>query len=470
MKQLNIENELRDVVARLILQVELATAQGRTDINLALEDAFIPILKSVFNLPHLINLNRKQKNYPGIDLGDDHDRVAFQVTSTTTLDKVKKTVGQFMERKYFNTFDELFILMLLPKQSSYSQTSINELLDERFTFNAKKHIIDLGDLLAMVTELRVAAQERVLSEFKQILGDVNAYNSFSADTVEAPAVLTSNLLAIELPEHIYVADLAVDEKTVLERAKAELGYKRKTRKKRSIVKMALVLNEVETDSWVVYENKLFSFHDIEASGLSTVVEQGTVERLDAEDLAYSDEIDNVNIYKQLLFAETQELLKQARVRTHPRDRFFFFGPKAEGDRDRKETWIGKKKAVRTVYEIKQQTKDPTKVAHHKHLSFDLTFTQIGEVWYAQVTPNWYYSYNGYKRSRWHEDLLTTQKKREFNLTVRNMTRFTAYFLRQLTAELGSELQFGSLVEFNTQAEDEDAPLLDDDTDGAEAAA
>ena len=89
MRQLEIENQLRDVVSQIIVRVELATSQGRTDNNLALQDAFIPILRSVYNLPHLVNLNRKQKNYPGIDLGDDHDRVAFQVTSTTTLDKVK---------------------------------------------------------------------------------------------------------------------------------------------------------------------------------------------------------------------------------------------------------------------------------------------------------------------------------------------------------------------------------------------
>ncbi|MGE0006176.1 MAG: hypothetical protein AB7S92_11320 [Parvibaculaceae bacterium] len=44
MRQLDVENELRDVVSRIILQVQLATSQGRTDINLALEDAFIPIL------------------------------------------------------------------------------------------------------------------------------------------------------------------------------------------------------------------------------------------------------------------------------------------------------------------------------------------------------------------------------------------------------------------------------------------
>jgi len=121
MRQLEIENQLRDIVSRIILQVELATSQGRTDINLALEDAFIPILRSVYNLPHLVNLNRKQKNFPGIDLGDDHDRVAFQLTSTTTLDKVKSTVRQFMERGYYNTFDELYVLMLTPKQTSWPE-------------------------------------------------------------------------------------------------------------------------------------------------------------------------------------------------------------------------------------------------------------------------------------------------------------------------------------------------------------
>jgi hypothetical protein len=94
--------------------------------------------------------------------------VSFQITSTTTLEKVKFTVRQFMDRAYYNTFDELFILMLGKKQSSYSQTSVNELLTDQFAFNCKKHIIDLGDLLGQVSGLRLAAQERVLSEFKHI--------------------------------------------------------------------------------------------------------------------------------------------------------------------------------------------------------------------------------------------------------------------------------------------------------------
>jgi hypothetical protein len=462
MRQLEIEDQLRDVVSRIVVQVELATSQGRTDINLALEDALIPILKPVYNLPHLINLNRKQKNFPGIDLGDDHDRVAFQVTSTTTLDKVKFTVGQFMERAYYNTFDELFILMLGRKQSSYSQVSVNELLTDQFSFNCKKHIIDLSDLLRLVSGLRLTAQERILAEFRHILGEVDAYISFRSEGVAAPTAITSNLQQVQLPEAVYAADLTIDDPAVIARATAELGYKGKARSRKSTVKMALLLNGVEDDAWVCHNNKLFSFHDIEQSGLISVVDEGSVERLKVSDLANSTEIDNVNILKQLLAAETRQQLKRRHVRMHAKDGFFFFGPSEEGQRLRKETWTGKKTAIRRVYEVKYQRKDPSKVAHHQHLSFDLTFTKLDDVWYAQILPSWYYSYDGYIQSNWHEDLLSQQKRLEYSPSVRNMVRFVAYFLS--SAEMGEDdgLRFQSLLEFDVGETDEAEPVGDDD--------
>ncbi|WP_315747605.1 MULTISPECIES: SMEK domain-containing protein [unclassified Bradyrhizobium] len=466
MRQLEVENQLRDVVSRIIVQVELATSQGRTDINLALEDAFIPILKSVYNLPHLINLNRKHKNFPGIDLGDDHDRVAFQITSTTTLDKVKFTVGKFMERAYYNTFDELYVLMLAKKQSSYSQASVNELLNDQFAFNCKKHIIDLGDLLGQVAGLRLAAQERVLAEFKRILGEVDAYISFSSESIAAPTAITSNLQMIKLPEAVYVAELTIDDEKVIAQGKAKLGYKGQAQSRKSVVKMALLLNDVQTDAWVCHDNKLFSFHDIEQCGLISVVDAGSLERLDVSDLAESPELDNVNILKQLLSAETRELLKQSHVRMHYMDGFFYFAPTEEGQLERKETWVGKRTAIRRVFEVKYQRKDTSKVAHQKHFSFDLTFTKLGDDWYAQIVPSWYYSYDGYRQSRWHDELLSAQKRLEHNATVRNMVRFMAYFLSEASKDDGKDhgLRFVSLLEFNVQDADEAEPIGDDEED------
>lgn len=463
MRQLTVENSLREVVTRLERQVELATAQGRTDINLALEDAFIPILKATYNLPNLINLNRKRKNYPGIDLGDDHDRVAFQITSTTTLDKVKSTVQQFMDRAYYNSFDELYVLMLTPKQSSYSQAAIDGLLTDQLSFNCKKHIIDLGDLLREVSALRVTAQERILKEFEHILGETEAFISFSAETIETPTTITSNLQAIELPASVYVAELTIDDKAVITRAKAELNYGGRSTNRRSTIKMALLLEGVETDAWVYYDGRLFAFEDMEQTGVAAVIDAGSIERLDVTDLSDSPEIENVNILKQLLVAQTQERLKSKQVRLHSKDRFFFFGPSLEGQKERKEAWIGKKRSERRVYKVIQQKKDPTKVAHHQHLSFNLSFIRFEDAWYAEIVPSWYYSFNGYRRSNWHEDLLSKQKRQEHNSTVRDQVRFVAYFLASLTEDgVGtSEIRYQSLIQFETNQGTEAEALMNE---------
>lgn len=469
MRQLTVENRLRDLVSRIILQVELATSQGRTDINLALEDAFIPILKSVYNLPNLVNLNRKKKNYPGIDLGDDHDRVAFQITSTTTLDKIKSTVKQFMDRAYYNTFDELYVLTLTPKQSSYSQAAIDMLLTDQFAFNCKKHVIDLGDLLSQVSGLRLAAQERVLREFEHILGEVDAYISFSSETVETPTTITSNLQGVQLPEAVYVADLAIDDKAIITRAKAELGYGGRSRKRRSTVKMALLLEGVETDAWVYHDGKIFSFDDMEQSGLAAVVDVGSIERLETADLSDSPEPDNINVLKQLLTAQTQEYLKDHQVRLHAKDRFFYFVPNSEGQCERKEAWVGKKRSTRRVYKVVQQKKDASKVAHHQHLSFDLSFSKIGDAWYAQIVTSWYYSYNGHRKSNWHDDLLSKQKRLEHNSSVRDMVRFVAYFLENLGTEAFEipGLRYQSLVTFDTLQANEPETLCDEEASAIE---
>jgi hypothetical protein len=474
MRQLEVENKLRDVVSRIILQVDLATSQGRTDINLALEDAFIPILKSVYNLPNLINLNRKQKNFPGIDLGDDHDRVCFQVTSTTSLEKVKATVRQFMDRGYYNTFDELYVLMLTKKQASYSQSAINELLSDQFAFNCKKHIIDLADLLGSVAALRVTAQERVLEEFQRILGEANAYIAYSSDSVPAPTAITSNLQRIRLPGAVYVAEITINDKEVIAQARKSLSYKGKARSRNSVIKMALLLNDVHTDGWVCHDNKLFAFHDMEASGLISIVDEGSIERLDVTDLSESAEIDNVNVLKQLLTAETRELLKTRQVRMQPKDRFFYFTPAEAGQTERRETWVGKQKAIRRVYGVRYSKKDPTKVAHHQHLSFELTFAKLAEEWYAQIVPSWFYSYDGFRISNWHDDLLSQQKRLEHNSSVRNQVRFLAYFLANTGGDDG--LAFESLVEFNVGeeadyvADDLDDTPLGNDADEREVAA
>ena len=225
MDALAVENELRQAVSRLVNQVELASKQGRLDINLALEDAFIPILKELFHLQKLHNLNAKQKNYPGIDLGDEFDRVAFQVTATTELEKIKKTLTIFMDKNYQSNFDELYILMLVNKQKSYSQQAVDKITGAQFSFDTKTHIIDCADILSKVTGLRVTAQKRILHEFKLILGDIDGYLALREPKANNSGVFTTNFAPVTFPKTVFVAQTTIVKKDVLSRAKSELDYK-----------------------------------------------------------------------------------------------------------------------------------------------------------------------------------------------------------------------------------------------------
>jgi hypothetical protein len=105
------------------------------------------------------------------------------------------------------------------------------------------------------------------------------------------------------------------------------------------------------------------------------------------------------------------------------------------------------------------------------LSFDLTFTKLGDGWYAQMVPSWYYSYYRYLRSNWHDDLLAQQKRLEHNLGVRNMVRFVAYFLSSAdkSEEEDYGLRFLSLVEFDVRETDEAERADEGDEDVAHVA-
>ena len=99
-----------------------------------------------------------------------------------------------------------------------------------------------------------------------------------------------------------------------------------------------------------------------------------------------------------------------------------------------------------MLEKKYQTKDPTKVAFFKHLAFDISFIDIDSLWYATVIPGWYYTWNLYRRNRFHDDLLSKQKRLEHNSSVRDQVRFVGYFLGNKRND-DDVIKFGELVEF-----------------------
>ena len=445
MKAIEIENELREVVSRLITEVDLSTKQGRQDINLISEDAWIPILKEVYQCPNLINLNKKQRNFPGIDLGDEQDRVAFQITASTNLQKVKKTLSQFRDKNYKSSFDELYIFTITTKQSSYSQDAINKEVQNEFSFSAKTNIIDPGDILERITFLRLGAQERLLNEFRVILGDVRDKLAELEKNEEIPLKLVSNLVKVEYPNHVFIAELDLDESFIVQMAEERLNYKKKKRKKigaDTLVRLMLAATSNSWQGWVVQENKIFTFLDLNShSEFFSLIDIGSVEKIESEFFFENELLEYRNLFVWLLKNTTKDILERFKVDYRRKEKMFYFLPCHESEAQRKEQWTGQKKATRTVYEVKYQKKEPSKVAHHKHLAFDLSFINFGYDFYCAINPSWIYTFNLYQKSYYHQDLLSKQKKLEFNQSVRNHVLFLAYFLSNLNVDDDINLRF-----------------------------
>ena len=107
---------IRELMSIFVAQVKAATAMNRADINNLSENVLIPLFAEVFGYVNLKNLNQTERaNYPAIDLGDEKERVAIQVTSESDSEKIKGTLEKFVQYRLYEKYDRLIIYILTEK-------------------------------------------------------------------------------------------------------------------------------------------------------------------------------------------------------------------------------------------------------------------------------------------------------------------------------------------------------------------
>ena len=173
MNLLQVRNRINELMARWVAELKGAASMSQTDPNIASEYILIPLLREVYDWPDLRNLNTESANYPGIDLADDNARVAIQVTSKRTLEKVKHTLSEFAndDFKLYERYDRLIIYILVEKQGSYSDTTFGKIIGGRFTFDKKRDILDYRDLLRVIQDFELDRAKRVLDILEAHFGD-----------------------------------------------------------------------------------------------------------------------------------------------------------------------------------------------------------------------------------------------------------------------------------------------------------
>lgn len=138
-------NEICQLLSLLRSEVELKGSLNLHDINIFSENFYCEFLNALFS-KNLVNANKLSYNEPGIDLFDDSAKVMVQILSTSTKDKIQKSLNKTDKAKY-KGYHFYFISILNPvdelKEKEYQCPS-------EFIFNPKEDIFGLQEILNKV--------------------------------------------------------------------------------------------------------------------------------------------------------------------------------------------------------------------------------------------------------------------------------------------------------------------------------
>lgn len=402
----------------------------RYNINDRAEVFTIPLFKLLFGWDELEDLNLDQANYPGIDLGDEKNRVAIQVTSETSLGKVKDSIAKFTKNAYYKKYERLVIFMIRDKQSSYSEAAISKSCDGKIDFKYREDIIDLSDLMRFIKSLSKNELEVVLRLFQDETGyienspiiEILETEEHHFDPPKDPPFENGllNLVEIGFPNTLYLGEWNFSKKS--------LGTK--IRNDSKLVKEALSQQDLKFSvDWVTIEKQIITFHDLSDANipLSKVVDQGTVTELESDEI-YDNPFYRTKFVELLQKCLQQKLFKLSIYWQH-QEKEYIFCPINEKDEVRKIEWKEIKTDERTVYRQIPDLKDESKVYCHEHFAFETRFYYLDSTWYLAFTPDWFYSSDGYKRA-WYaiEDKRKYKKRVETNQSISTHVRFLKSFI------------------------------------------
>jgi hypothetical protein len=121
----------------------------------------LELFQEMFDLPNLRNLNADKANYPGIDLGDDVARRAFQITADPKLPKVLTTLKKSLKAGVTSKYPRIQVYVTTQKQRSYSQDSIDKKIGDALKFDGSKDVLDSTDVVRAFKQLGIDKAEKV---------------------------------------------------------------------------------------------------------------------------------------------------------------------------------------------------------------------------------------------------------------------------------------------------------------------
>lgn len=164
-----------EIVAMLNIfrsDVQTFSALSLTNINKHSENFIKRLLNLTYNY-ELDNLNKGKSNFPGIDLGDSDEGIAYQISATKKSEKIDETLVKCLKFHHYNSFKNINVFVLTKKQGSYT---IKTSTEPHFTFTPEQNIIDFDDLFKDIEHLDLsrikAMNEYIKAELQNVISSI----------------------------------------------------------------------------------------------------------------------------------------------------------------------------------------------------------------------------------------------------------------------------------------------------------
>jgi len=145
-------------IAILRTEISQSGKLGLTDIHKQCENFIKHLLNRIYGY-QLVNLNGSIANFPGLDIGDEQQGIAYQVSSERTSAKVDDMLDKVLRYRHYEKFPSIKLFLLSEKQTTYS---INTQTAPFFNFNWKTDIVDFGDMLKVIQDLDLHQKTDIL--------------------------------------------------------------------------------------------------------------------------------------------------------------------------------------------------------------------------------------------------------------------------------------------------------------------
>jgi hypothetical protein len=242
-----------------------------------------------------------------------------------------------------------------------------------------------------------------------------------------------NLMRIILPEEIFVA---------------ESPFK----SGRDAMPTLLAQDDRHFD-WVIRGRRFVSFRDPTGTAVEKIIDRDTLEAVETEYVALTDDPDDDVIMIELLRRTMEEQFAADIAYDKDTRAFHFRPPDPLVPREYRYRSL-KEMTSATVVQLYPDRKKPDRLNNVRHHAFAPRFERIGDDWFVSITPTFFFSENGSRCHRCASTLLAGKTRLDRNGSVRGQVMLWRHFLANNDA--GKDC---SPSLFNLEPTDNPGPLL-----------